>query len=33
VGNEIGKRSTLTVIRHTEIIELPITPRELEHSR
>jgi S1-C subfamily serine protease len=33
VGNEIGKRSTLTVIRHTEIIELPITPRELEASR
>ncbi len=33
VGNEIGKRSTLTVIRRTEIIELPITPRELEHSR
>jgi S1-C subfamily serine protease len=33
VGNEIGKRSTLTVIRRTEIMELPITPRELEHGR
>jgi S1-C subfamily serine protease len=30
VGNEIGKRSILTVIRRTEIIDLPITPRELE---
>jgi S1-C subfamily serine protease len=30
VGNEIGKRSTLTVIRRTEIIDLPVTPRELE---
>jgi len=30
VGNEIGKRSILTVIRRTEIIELPITPRELD---
>jgi S1-C subfamily serine protease len=29
VGNEIGKRSTLTVIRRTEILELPVTPREL----
>jgi S1-C subfamily serine protease len=33
VGDEIGKRSTLTVIRRTEIIELPITPREFEQSR
>jgi S1-C subfamily serine protease len=33
VGNEIGRRSILTVIRHTEIVELPITPRELKHSR
>jgi S1-C subfamily serine protease len=33
VGNEIGKQSTLTVIRRTEIIDLPITPSELEHSR
>jgi S1-C subfamily serine protease len=33
VGNEIGKRSTLTIIRHTEIIEVTITPRELELNR
>lgn len=33
VGDEIGKRSTLTIIRRTEIIEMPITPREFEHSR
>ncbi|HET9374862.1 MAG TPA: trypsin-like peptidase domain-containing protein [Chthoniobacterales bacterium] len=33
VGNEIGKRSTVTVIRRTEILELPITPRELEPGR
>jgi S1-C subfamily serine protease len=33
VGDEIGKRSTLTVIRRTEILELPITPRELRHSQ
>jgi S1-C subfamily serine protease len=33
VGNEIGKRSTLTLIRRTEIIELPITPREFKQSR
>jgi S1-C subfamily serine protease len=33
VGNEIGKRSTVTVIRRTEILELPITPRELEPRR
>jgi S1-C subfamily serine protease len=30
VGNEIGKRSVLTVTRRTEILELLITPRELE---
>jgi S1-C subfamily serine protease len=30
VGNEIGKRSLLTVVRGTEILDLPITPRELE---
>jgi S1-C subfamily serine protease len=33
VANEIGKRSTLTVIRRTEIIDLLITPRELEHDK
>jgi S1-C subfamily serine protease len=33
VGNEIGKRSTLTIIRRTEIIELLIIPRELEQGR
>jgi S1-C subfamily serine protease len=33
VGNEIGKRSALTIIRRTEIIELMITPQELELGR
>jgi hypothetical protein len=33
VGNEIGKPSMLTLIRRTEIMELPITPREFEQSR
>jgi S1-C subfamily serine protease len=33
VGDEIGKRSTLAIIRRTEIIELPITPREFKQSR
>jgi len=33
VGNEIGKRSELKILRRTEIIELPVTPRELKAVR
>jgi S1-C subfamily serine protease len=33
VGNEIGKRSELKVLRRTEILELRVTPRELKASR
>ena len=32
VAGEIGVTSTLTVLRHTEILELPVTPEEWEPS-